>query len=153
MTSTQKVLPFETYPHQGRQLLGKRASGNCRHIYGLQLQILTGGTHCVYCDVSLIDTYEHWLNMQVDHVVPSTSGKKCGIPEEWLLDYSNTVLCCGACNGFKNRYEVTVCPTSLAEFYDLRNRIFIDRKLGILQSHEELSSKVGDERIKQVAYS
>ena len=130
------MLPFESYPNRGRQLLGKRAGGNCRRIYGLALQRISGATSCAYCDVNLVDTYEHWLNMSMDHVVPSTAGKKCGIPEEWLADYSNTVLCCAACNAFRNRHPVSFCPTSLEEFYDLRDKIFLERKTLILKSHE-----------------
>jgi hypothetical protein len=130
------MLPFESYPNRGRQLLGKRAGGNSRHIYGLALQRLTGATRCAYCDVSLIDTYEHWLSMSVDHVIPSTAGKACGIPEQWLADYSNTVLCCAACNGFRNRYQVNACPTTLDDFFDLRDRIFLERKAALLKSHE-----------------
>lgn len=132
------TIPFERYPSGGRQLLGKRPGGNCRHGYGLRLQRMTGQTYCSYCEVSLVDSYEHWLSMTVDHVVPTKCGTNCGIPQEWLTDFSNTVLCCGACNSFRNRYpsDKLPCPTTLAQFYELRDRLFLERRSIILASHE-----------------
>lgn len=129
-------LPFRLYPGDGRQLLGKRSGGNSRRGYGLTLQRITGQTACTYCGVSLVDSYEHWLLMQVDHVVPSTMGKRLGITIDWMEDYSNMVLACSACNTFENQFDdssITTAPTTESEFFDLRDLIFRKRKPSILR--------------------
>lgn len=131
--------PFDTYPDNGRKLLGNVTGANCRHEYGLTLQRLTGQRSCAYCDLSLVDTYEHWLMLSVDHVVPRKAGLELGIPAQWLHDYSNLLLCCSACNGFRNRYRVhsdAKAPESLDDFFALRDRIFGERKIAILKCHE-----------------
>lgn len=134
------MMPFETYPMGGRELLGSGSGGNCRHEYGLKLQRLTGQTGCAYCGLSLVDTYEHWLMLSVDHVVPTVTGTLLGIPREWINDFCNTVLCCAACNGFGNRYELpagSVMPTSLGQFCELRDATFSSRRPLILACHEK----------------
>jgi hypothetical protein len=129
---------FDSYPGAGRELLGKCSGGNCRHEYGLKLQRLTGQTACAYCELSLVDTYEHWLLMSVDHVIPTRTGLALGISADWLADYCNTVLCCWACNGFGNRYQLaaeTIVPTDFAAFVKLRDETFALRKTLILGCH------------------
>ena len=131
--------PFDNYPGGGRQLLGKMTGANCRHEYGLRLQKLTSQTSCAYCSVSLIDDYYRWLLMSVDHVIPMSAGQAAGIPQDWLEDYANTVLCCSACNGFGNRFKLTdntPIPSTDDEFFDLRERIFVKRRTLILASHD-----------------
>lgn len=133
-------LLFGTYPGGGRKLLARRAGDNCRKGYGLQLQRLTGQTTCAYCGLSLITTYEQWLLMQVDHVVPLGTGKALGIPIEWLEDCSNLVLACAACNSFCNRDKIppdVTLPATLAEFHDLRDMMFRGRRKRILAAHEK----------------
>lgn len=133
------VLPFDGYPGKGRELLGNSRGDNCRHGYGLRLQRLTGATTCVYCDVDLTDTYEHWLLMSVDHVVPTQAGKALGIPAVWLDDFYNTVLCCSGCNSFDNRFELpdpTQEPKTLEEFFDLRDEIFLIRSKRIREKYD-----------------
>jgi 5-methylcytosine-specific restriction endonuclease McrA len=146
-TSDTTPLPFDSYPGKGRKLLGPVSRGNCRHEYGLQLQRLTGQTHCAYCGISLVDTFEHWLNMAVDHVIPTSTCNAMAIREEWRDDYSNRVLCCTACNTFVNRYKPPVAkrPSNLEEFFDLRDDIFEDRKKRILERREQ------EERFYQTA--
>ncbi len=132
-------LPFDNYPGKGRELLGNSRGDNCRHGYGLRLQRLAGATTCVYCGVDLTDNYEHWLLMSVDHVVPTQAGKALGIPNEWLDDFSNTVLCCSGCNGFDNRFELpapTQGPTTLEEFFGLRDEIFLIRTKRIREKYD-----------------
>jgi 5-methylcytosine-specific restriction endonuclease McrA len=135
------MMPFDAYPHGGRKLIGRPTGSNCRHEYGLKLQKLAGLHACAYCGMSLVDTYEHWLMMSVDHVVPTRAGQVVGISDAWLADYANIVLCCSACNGFGNRYklmpEMTGRPATLDEFFALRDRVFADRKALILLSHEK----------------
>ena len=106
-----------------------RGMSNCRHEYGLRLQQLTGQMRCAYCETSLVDTYEHWLLMAVDHVIP----KKC-VPKEqkeawerWTETLYNVVLCCSGCNGFCNKSELRLPPTappSFEEFCRIRDDVF-----------------------------
>ena len=134
------MMPFDAYPHRGRRPIGPLTGDNCRREYGLRLQRLVGLNKCAYCALSLIDTYDHWLMLTVDHVVPSYAGQELGIAREWLEDYWNTVLCCSACDSFGNPFALgpkVACPESAEEFLALRDRIFIERKKTILASHEE----------------
>src|SRR5262249_3591326 len=55
------TLPFELYPAQGRELLGRVSGDNCRHGYGLRFIKLTKQTCCAYCNVDLVMVYETWL--------------------------------------------------------------------------------------------
>ncbi len=130
-------LPFTNYPYQGRRRLGKVSGSNCRHEYGLRFQQRTGQTHCAYCGLNLVESYENWLTMALDHVVPDSVCRKWGVPNDWKDDYSNRVLCCTACNTFGNRYTpgIEAHPTTLEEFYDLRDKIFAERKAMILERH------------------
>ena len=124
-------LPFDSYPHGGRQLLGCRSGTNSRKGYGLELRKLTGQSQCVYCGIDIYERYEHWLLLQVDHVIPTTMGKRLGISTEWLEDYSNLVLACSACNTFENQFDkksVIEPPRTLDEFFNLRNTVFLARK-------------------------
>lgn len=132
------MLPFDLYPGVGRQLLGAPKGANARHEYGPKLMRLTGQKRCAYCNSDLTATYQMWLTLVVDHVVPIKLCKSAHIPEEWCWDYSNAVLACAACNGFCNRYSPTfVPPDTLQDFYDLRDRIFDERKKLIAARHEE----------------
>ena len=138
MTDVQTTGLFESYPHAGRTPVGRLRGGTCRRGYGLKLQQRTGQTRCAYCDLNLVDCYEHWLLMTVDHVVPIAAGKELNIPEDWLYDMANTVLCCSGCNGFRNTWKLTLdgCPpNNFAEFADLRKRVFAVRREGILAAH------------------
>jgi hypothetical protein len=136
--SDEILLPFASYPARGRKLLGRPRADNCRHGYGLELLRLTGRTQCAYCDTNLVDTYEHWLTLSTDHVVPVRLCKDLGIPEDWQEDRSNRVICCLACNTFRNRYTPAnpALPTTLEQFYKLRDRFFCERKKCILESRQ-----------------
>lgn len=130
-TLNEVELPFLKYPDQGRRLLGKRSVENSRRGYGLALRRLSGLSSCAYCGMDLFDSYEHWLLLQVDHVIPTTVGKRLGIPVEWLEDYSNLVLACSACNSFDNQFDdpdVISAPQTENEFFDLRDAVFAKRK-------------------------
>jgi hypothetical protein len=74
--------------------------------------------------------YETWLNMALDHVVPYNVCQRLNVPKEWREDYSNRVLSCTTCNTFGNRYvpKDFQPPTTLEEFYVLRDKIFIERR-------------------------
>jgi hypothetical protein len=134
-------LPFDLYPHKGRQLIERSWRGsNARHDYGLVFMKVTGQTRCAYCEVSLIGSYEAWLSLVLDHVVPSSVCIAAKVPDEWCGNFSNAVLACAACNGFCNRYkpsDATLTSGTLEAFYDLRDRIFVERKKLITRRRAE----------------
>ena len=133
------MMPFDAYLHRGRRPIGRLTGDNCRHEYGLKLQKLIGLNKCAYCSLSLVDTYDHWLMMTIDHVVPIYAGGELGIAPDWLEDYWNTVLCCAACKSFGDLLplETEVSgPESFEEFLALRDRIFVEAQCAILLSHE-----------------
>ena len=135
--------PFELYPGDGLSLLPKMTGDTARRHYGLKLQQLTRQTRCAYCDISLVDDFRHWLLLSVDHVIPTAQGKRLGVPNDWCDSYSNIVLCCSGCNGFDNRYQISVDELpenwTVKTFCQLRNRVFSDRKAKILlRSAEEI---------------
>jgi hypothetical protein len=131
--------PFDSYPQQGRALLGQVKKGNSRHGYCLYFMQITGQTSCAYCGKDFTASYEKWLDISLDHVVPSKVCQHLGVATKWSNDYANTVLACRGCNEFRNRFtspKVT-CPVTIEEFFDLRDRIFVERKAGIDMAHEE----------------
>jgi 5-methylcytosine-specific restriction endonuclease McrA len=136
-SQNSEQLPFMIYPHQGRRLMGRETGDNCRHGYGLVFMRLTGQTRCAYCGMDLAATYENWLNMALDHVVPRSTCLAWDLPEEWREDFSNRVLCCTTCNTFGNRYAPTKFrrPTTEEEFYELRDAIFVERRRNIRERH------------------
>jgi len=78
--------------------------------------------------------------MSVDHVVPVAAGKKKGIREDWLYDMANSVLCCSACNSFRNTWKLSggePVPDTFGKFAELRDRVFSRRKGKILERHQE----------------
>jgi hypothetical protein len=77
-------LPFLSYPHGGRKLLGPVKGGTCRRGYGLKFIELTGQHCCAYCGMDFAGAYGEWLQMALDHVVPVSTGKAKQIPDEWL---------------------------------------------------------------------
>jgi hypothetical protein len=101
---------------------------------------VTGQTKCAYCGHDFTVSYENWLQMALDHVVPRSVCGSLRLHDDWVEDCSNKVLACGACNSFFNRYKPSWefdCPDTLDAFYDLRDRIFEDRKRPILQKHKD----------------
>ncbi|WP_348262864.1 HNH endonuclease [Telmatobacter sp. DSM 110680] len=128
-------LPFDAYPGGGREQLEQRPGFNTRHADAPEFMRITGVTNCAYCGLPFTARFEDWLTMVLDHVVPQSVCKSMGIDAIWVWNYSNAVLACGACNGFCNRFKVEVdctVPKTLPEFYDLRDRIFLERRNLIL---------------------
>jgi 5-methylcytosine-specific restriction endonuclease McrA len=116
--------------------LGKPAQGDgtCRGGYGLAV-VERYGARCAYCDRDLAATYESWLDLSVDHVVPR-NGKSAGIPDEWIEDLHNHVPCCRACNEFLNGFRVTVAvPDDIAGFLALRESILEAKRIHALKRH------------------
>ena len=120
--------------------MGAWRGANARHEYGLEFMRLTGQRRCAYCDTDLTSTYQLWLTLVLDHVIPVKMCKSLGVPSDWCWDYSNAALACAACNGFCNRYAPTfaiVPPGTLEDFWDLRDKVFEERKQMIAARHKE----------------
>lgn len=97
-------------------------------------------TKCAYCGLDFTARFEDWLTMVLDHVVPQNVCKNMGIDSTWVWNYSNAVLACAACNGFCNRYkpkEDCTGQMTLPQFYDLRDRIFRERRELILGKRDD----------------
>jgi hypothetical protein len=129
------MAPFNRYPHGGRVLLGpvNTADGNCRRGYGPAVFTRCGGK-CVYCETDVHGTYEAWLQISVDHVVPDFTVRR-GWPTEWVRDAINLVTCCRTCNEFSNDFysknwpePLPVCPVTLEQFCDIRDRFFDEKR-------------------------
>jgi hypothetical protein len=153
---TTRELPFTAYPGGGRELLKRRPGFNTRHADGPEFMRITGANRCAYCGLDFTASFENWLTMVLDHVVPQSVCKDMGIDPSWVWNYSNAVLACSACNGFCNRYKPTEnCSESmsLSGFYDLRDRIFVERRNLILPRREkeraDFESKPWDSSYRQ----
>lgn len=116
--------------------LGRPSSGDgtCRGGYAIPV-VERLGTRCAYCDRDLFASYEDWLNLSVDHVVPRNAAA-AGIPVEWIEDLLNHVPCCRACNEFLARYQVTVrAPDDIAGFVALRDSTLTAKRIHALGRH------------------
>ena len=125
-------LPFSAYPESGRSLLGKPrwGDGTARRSYGVKA-LEWCGYRCAYCHLDM-SSFEGWLQLSIDHVVPQQM-QGAGYPTEWVLDAINVVAACMACNGYFNRDPVVgEVPTTLESFCDIRDRVFRERKARIL---------------------
>lgn len=135
--------PFDGYPSGGRKRSGgPKDWSNCRHGYGREVMITCKETSCAYCGLSLVDTYEHWLLMCVDHVVPKSVATELAVDNSFVNDFVNLVLACSGCNGFRNRYKYSGYPERPSPWTDesfagFRDAVFADRKRAILQRRAE----------------
>ena len=112
-----------------------------------------------YCGTSLVDSYEHWLLLTVDHVIPVSErdrmeGHRLGIPKSWHESYSNIVLACSGCNGFRNRYEVSWQEHreswGESEFFEFRNRVFREKAALIEEARNSEMSFYSDRVVPAV---
>ncbi len=140
MNKREQIKPFIDYRSGGYKRIGIVSGSNCRHEYGRDFMLKTGQTKCAFCGIDFTSSYRTWLTMALDHVVPASVCKTYNISGEWSEDCSNKVLACTACNSFLNRYtpsKGTGIPRTLAKFYSLRDRIFIERKALIARKHKD----------------
>ena len=106
--------PFDKYEGKGKKLLGEIIyTGSSRKEYGIPV-FRQCGLECVYCGMNFL-VYENWLNICIDHVIPTQSLKYWKSKEEieqnteinrWIDDISNIVTSCRACNEFLNGYRI-----------------------------------------------
>jgi hypothetical protein len=130
--------PFGSYPNSLKDNPRCLAGTACRTGYGLMLQQITGQTRCAYCDLDISDTYDHWLHLSVDHVIPASMAKHEGW-REWVDNADNMVICCSACNGFLNGFRIcedAVAPTTFEEFAALRAAVFRRKQAKALERHK-----------------
>lgn len=124
-------LPFNAYPSGGKVLLGKPKGDLSRRGYGRDA-LAWCGFHCAYCGLDM-STFEGWLQLSVDHVVPQQATAS-GFPAEWILDATNLVACCRSCNDLFNRDPVVdPLPPTLDAFYELRDRLYLARQARIIE--------------------
>jgi hypothetical protein len=131
-------LPFTRYDGGGRLRLGKPRQGDltARHGYGPPV-FEQCGYACSYCGLDMSASFEAWLQLSVDHVIPRQM-KGHGYPSDLVEDITNLVTCCRACNDFGNRFTVIgPVPISEVSFYDLRDRVFQERKEMIISKREQ----------------
>jgi hypothetical protein len=117
-------------------MLGRAAQGDAtaRHGYGPPVFKQCGYT-CAYCGFEMGAAYEAWLQLSVDHVVPMGTRSK-GYRVDWLEDVANQVTCCRPCNEFLNAFLVSdPPPTDEAAFFDLRDRVFREKRALALAAH------------------
>ena len=139
--------PFDDYPKPapGMDFLPKMGGGSARQDYGHWLVKCANQECCVYCDVNLVDTYDHWLLLTVDHAIPKSACEKLGIPEDWCESYTNIVLACSACNNFLNQYGISYGlekqqpkPSkkwTVPNFIALRDRAIKEKTIYALKRH------------------
>jgi hypothetical protein len=126
-----RALPFTMYPNAGRRLLGRPKGDVARRGYGRQV-LAWCGFECAYCRLDMT-TFEGWLQLSVDHVIPQQA-IAVGFPEDWVLDTANIVACCRPCNDLFNRDPVIEPrPGAIGEFWDLRDRLFLMRRARIIE--------------------
>jgi hypothetical protein len=131
-------LPFARYEGGGRRLLGRPRQGDLtpRHGYGPPVFEQCGFT-CAYCGMDMSAPYENWLQLSVDHVVPS-GARSSGYPPAWLEDVTNLVTCCRPCNEFSNAFVVAEpAPREVEAFFLLRDRAFIAKRALLRTKHEK----------------
>lgn len=140
-------VPFDAYPDGGRVLLGKPwwGDGTARRSYGVEV-LRWCGYRCAYCGLDM-STFDGWLQLSIDHVIPQQM-QALGYPPEWVLDSVNLVAACMACNGYFNRDPVIgEVPTALEAFCDLRDRVFQERRKRIME-RQSVERAWFDENIK-----
>ena len=135
--------PFDDYPEGGAAILRKLGRSNARREDGLWLMNHAGQDKCVWCEISLVDDYYHWLLLNVDHVIPESECKRLGIPSEWHHSFTNAVLACSGCNTFDNHYSAewqrpkSASEWTLPEFLLLRDSVFKERRERLLKRRRE----------------
>ena len=137
------MLPFDTYPENGREFFGQNPGTNARHNEAPKLIKETQQRRCAYCGVDLTSNYHQWLLITIDHVVPKQLAELLKIPTDFWNDYANCVLACSGCNGlcnqiYKDLESAPPQPPGIQSdeqaFFDYRDSVFKDRHWRIAQA-------------------
>ena len=132
------MMPFDLYPQRGNEPLGIPDIGDntSRKSYGPPTFNICG-YYCAYCGADLHKDYQSWLSITVDHVVPKST-PWADQHDDWIEDLFNRVTCCGACNGFLNRFDCQdQPPNTTAQFIEIRDRIFRVKCERVRERHHE----------------
>jgi hypothetical protein len=119
-----------------RKLNGAPAPGDgtARHGYGIPV-FERCGYACAYCGLDMLASYEAWLQLSIDHVIPHQMIRR-DYSKEWIEDLANLVTCCRSCNEFGNRFRFDdPAPASEPAFFDLRDRVFVQRRARLVLAH------------------
>lgn len=90
---------------RNREQKPRQGDGTARHGYGVEV-FERDQFRCRYCDLDMRSTYQNWLQLSVDHVIPHQMAK-LDYPADLVEDRANLVTCCRSCNDFGNRFVVT----------------------------------------------
>ena len=146
--------PFDDYPEGGLAILKKMGRANARREDGLWLMENAKQDRCVYCGISLVDEYYHWLLLNAGRVVPDKECKRLRIPDQLCDSFTNAVLACYGCNIFDNRYTIdwqepkATGEWTVPEFIGLRDKVFTERKARILKRRTE-EVQFFEQKVKQ----
>ena len=90
------------------------------------------GWKCRYCGINCSTSFELYLQLSVDHVIPWHQQNEVSVK---LGDMRNMVACCRACNSFENRssYEI---PEGVP-FEQQVEAVFAQKRARILAKREE----------------
>lgn len=146
------IQPLEYYTKRREDDLSPcpPSNGSSRTGYGRDAVAYWKASTCAYCGCELIDDYESWLHLSVDHVVPACVLKTWGTQyANWIGCRGNVVPCCRACNEFLNGYRVTgKAPKDEEAFIALRNRVLREKRDRALRRHEQ--EKLSYEQLRRV---
>jgi hypothetical protein len=109
---------------------------------------------CAYCGLHLLEPYEHWLLLTVDHVIPKRLIQRNGRwgrlrnrkqIANWIEDATNCVICCSACNHFTSRIEISEnilgnpprndSNGEWNRFLQMRNELFTQKREHAIKQH------------------
>lgn len=135
--------PFDDYPGGGKRILKKMGRTCARREDGLWLMQNALQDSFAYCDVSLVDTYHHWLLLNVGHVVPARECARLGIPDAW----HHSFLSCFGCSLFDNRYRVTWQVPKAPDDWTVRG--FITLRDGVIK---ERRRRIGERRACEISF-
>lgn len=94
-------IPFERYRGAGRELLERPplGDGSCRRGYGPPV-FSECGTACAYCGREMGESYDSWLDLSIDHVIPGNTVKRLGWRREWIDDLATSSPAAGPATSF-----------------------------------------------------
>ena len=148
------LLPLSHY-EKSAELSPPRSTGiaNCRLGYGIPI-IEHWGPSCAYCGKDLLESYDAWLDLSVDHIVPVCMLKQWGSEcQSWIGSIANLVPCCRACNEFLNGYRIAdKTPPDGVAFLELRKRVLAEKRELALRRHQQ-ELKAYASRLRQLTPS
>jgi hypothetical protein len=117
----------EARPRKFAGLPSSSGDGTARTDYGIAVFEQCGHV-CAYCGLEMLATLETSVQLTVDHIIPVRAIRR-GYREDWIEDLVNLVTSCRSCHesGYRYRFD-DPGPTTENDFFDLRDRVFVQRK-------------------------